>query len=62
MGRTACAEPQCLYKVALYLTFTMSKVAFNKNKVLFRQETGIKFKEETQKCNIWSIALCGAEN
>jgi len=22
MGRTACAEPQCLYKGALYLTFT----------------------------------------
>jgi len=22
MGHTACAEPQCLYKAALYLTFT----------------------------------------
>jgi len=22
MGRTACTEPQCLYKGALYLTFT----------------------------------------
>ena len=22
MGRTACTEPQCLYKCALYLTFT----------------------------------------
>jgi len=23
MGRTACTEPQCLYKGALYLTFTV---------------------------------------
>jgi len=23
MGRTACTEPQCLYKGALYLTFTL---------------------------------------
>ena len=22
MGRTACTEPQCLYKGALYVTFT----------------------------------------
>ena len=25
MGRTACTEPQCLYKGALYLTFIFSK-------------------------------------
>ena len=24
MGRTACTEPQCLYKCALYLTFFLS--------------------------------------
>jgi hypothetical protein len=24
MGRTACTEPQCLYKGALYLTFYLS--------------------------------------
>ena len=24
MGRTACVEPQCLYKGALYLTFTLN--------------------------------------
>ena len=23
MGRTACTEPQCMYKGALYLTFTL---------------------------------------
>ena len=28
MGRTACAEPQCLYKGALYLIFTKT-VTFN---------------------------------
>jgi len=39
----------------------MEKAAFSKKKVLFRQQTGLKFKEETIKCNIWSIALCGAE-
>jgi hypothetical protein len=26
MGRTACAEPQCLYKGALYFTFTFNMV------------------------------------
>jgi len=25
MGRTACIEPQCLYKGALYLTFYLSQ-------------------------------------
>jgi hypothetical protein len=62
MGGTACTEPQCLYKGALYLTFTMPNAAFSKKNVLFRQETGIKSKEETTNCNIWNIALCGTEN
>jgi hypothetical protein len=26
MGRTACTEPQCLYKGELYLTFTLTKL------------------------------------
>jgi len=26
MGRTACTEPQCLYKGALYLLLTASKL------------------------------------
>jgi len=26
MGRTACTEPQCLYKGVLYLTFTLLRI------------------------------------
>jgi hypothetical protein len=34
-GRTACTEPQCLYKGALYLTFT----EFKRNKL--KKEIGV---------------------
>ena len=30
MGRTACTEPQCLYKGALYFTFTLLNVHHTK--------------------------------
>jgi hypothetical protein len=42
------------YKIA------MAKAAFNRKKT-FHQETGHKFKKETSKCYIWSMALYGAE-
>jgi hypothetical protein len=38
----------------------MAKGAFNKKKTLHRQ-IGLKFKEETKKWYVWSIALYGAE-
>jgi hypothetical protein len=36
------------------------KAGFNKKKA-FRQQVGIKFKEETSEVLIWQIALCGGE-
>jgi len=37
------------------------KAGFNKKKA-FRQQVGIKFKEETSEVLIWQIALCGGGN
>jgi hypothetical protein len=37
MGRTACTEPQCLYKVALYLTLPISLTHIKR--VTFAMET-----------------------
>ena len=34
MGRTACTEPQCLYKGALYLFFTLQTSTCGHNTVL----------------------------
>ena len=31
MGHTACTEPQCLYKGALYLTFHLYRCGYNSN-------------------------------
>ena len=36
MGRTACTEPQCLYKGALYLTFTFYTIALNMYAMLLK--------------------------
>jgi len=37
MGRTACTEPQCLYKGALYLTFCVTvSYSIQYNNMLYR--------------------------
>jgi hypothetical protein len=38
----------------------MAKAAFNK-KTLFTSKLELNLKKKLVKCNIWSIALCGAE-
>ena len=38
----------------------MAKAAFDRKKT-FHQQIGLKFKEETNKMLIWSIALYGVE-
>jgi hypothetical protein len=50
------------YTREIKFRIAMTKAAFNKKKVLFRQQTGYNFKEETIQCNIWSIPSCGVEN
>ena len=34
MGRTACTEPQCLYKGALYLFYYLMSVLCNRDRVV----------------------------
>jgi hypothetical protein len=46
-------------------TWNQIQECHNKNciqqKDSFHQQTGLVFKEETSKCYVWSIGLCGAE-
>jgi hypothetical protein len=37
------------------------KSSIQKGESSFYQQIGLKFKAETGKCYIWSMALCGAE-
>jgi predicted HD phosphohydrolase len=37
------------------------KISIQQEEESFHQQTGLKFKEETSKCYIWSIAFYGAE-
>jgi hypothetical protein len=39
----------------------MAKAAFNKKRVLFTSKMDLELRKKLVKCNIWSIALYGAE-
>jgi len=46
MGRTACTEPQCLYKGALYLYFTITPHPLTVNRAAKYEYTHVhKFQE-----------------
>jgi hypothetical protein len=39
----------------------IAKAAFNRKKTLFTSKLDLNLRKKLVKCNIWSIALCGAE-
>jgi hypothetical protein len=57
MGRTACTEPQCLYKGALYLRITLrlseTSVGFYQNVLRHLAEAGILHSHCRVKNQLW---------
>ena len=53
MGRTACTEPQCLYKGAIYLflTFICMLTGFSKDEFVGFSQTSVYVYQLT-RCNI----------
>jgi len=69
MGRTACTEPQCMYKGALYLFFTLSvrvsqmNAIFNMTQLYYFTFNYLVFLDSVRKVIVsrpynYSIPLC----
>jgi hypothetical protein len=52
-------DARCTYEMKPRIA--MAKAAFNKKKILFTSKLDLYLRKKVLKCNIWSIALYGAE-